>query len=129
MKLNAIRRQQRGEGETEIVCALQVPKMPIHTILKSTQENEATSLNLLKHKTVKVISHRSDVMEITKRRLVTWIEDLYQQHIPVSLALFQKKAVTLHEAGKEASEAAEVKPLVHQEAGFSTFRSGMASKI
>jgi hypothetical protein len=79
--------------------------------------------------TVKVTRHRSDVMEVTEGCLVTRIEDLYQQHIPLSLALIQKKAITLHEAEKEGSEAAEVKPLVQQEAGFSAFRSGMASEI
>lgn len=74
---------------------------------------------------MKFISHRIDV---TERHLLTWIEDLFQQHNPLSLALFQKKARTEKEAKKE-EDAADVKSLVHQGASFSIFRSGMASKV
>jgi hypothetical protein len=105
VKLNAIHRQQRGERGTDIARARQVPKTPIHTILTSAQEIEIAAPNLLKHTTVKAIRHRSDVVEVTEMRLVTWIEALHEE------------------------EGAKIKPLVHQEAGFSAFSSGMASKI
>jgi hypothetical protein len=36
-------------------------------------------------------------MEIMKRRPATWIEDLYNQKIPISLALTQEKALSLQE--------------------------------
>jgi hypothetical protein len=40
-------------------------------------------------------------MEIVERHLATWIEDLYQQQIPISLALIHEKVVNLHEAVEE----------------------------
>jgi hypothetical protein len=97
VKLNVIHRNQRGECTIDIACALQTPET-IHTILKSSQEIETKALNLLRHSEVKITRHRSDVMEIVERHLETFTEDLYQQHAPVSLALIQENAVSLHEA-------------------------------
>jgi hypothetical protein len=71
-------------------------------------------------------------MKIMERCLAVWIEDLYQQHIPISPALIQEKAISLHEAVKEElgdEEAAEMKPFGAQESGFIAFRSSIASKM
>jgi hypothetical protein len=73
-------------------------------------------------------------MEVMERHLAEWIKDLYQEHIPVHLTIIQEKVISLHEAVKELEQedAAKVKPFgasVHQEAGFTTFRSSMASKM
>jgi hypothetical protein len=104
--------------------ALQIPEMTIHTILKSAQEIETKALNLLKHSEVKVTRQRSDVMEIMKRRLATWIEDLYQQHTPISLAPIQEKGISLYEAVKELGEeeATEVKPFDASGGSFHCFQ-------
>jgi hypothetical protein len=86
---------------------------------------EITALNLLQHTTVKVIRRRSDVMEVRKASGNVNRGFISTTH-PLRPSPHSKMAMTLHEAEKEA---AKVKPLMHQEPGFSAFRSGMASKI
>jgi hypothetical protein len=76
----------------------------IHTILKSAQETETKAFQLLTHPYVKITPQRSDVMEVVERHLATWIDDLYQQQIPISPALIHEKVVNLHEAVKELEE-------------------------
>jgi hypothetical protein len=68
--------KQRGKHVTDIACALQIPEMTIHTILKSAQETETKALNLLMHLKVKTIYGRSDGMKAMERCLAMWIEDL-----------------------------------------------------
>lgn len=62
---------------------------------------------------MKITHQSSDVMKVMAGHLATWLEDLYQQHIPVSLTLIQGKASSLHETVKEEmeeNEAAKLKP-------------------
>jgi hypothetical protein len=78
----------------DTVPDLQNPEMTVDTILKSAKETEMKALNLLKHSEMKITNQRSDVLEIMKRCLATWSEDLHQKHTSVSLALIQEKDVS-----------------------------------
>jgi hypothetical protein len=78
----------------------------------SSQEIETNAIDFSEHLKVKIICQRSDVMEV-QGHLAMWIEDLYQHHIPISLALIQEKVMSLHGAETEEFEeegAAKVKP-------------------
>jgi hypothetical protein len=107
----------------DIAHVLQIPET-IRTILKSAQEMETKALNLLKHSEVKTACQRSDVIEIMKMHLATWIEDLYQ-HTPLSLALIQKKATSIYVAMKEElreKEAAKMNPFGATRSWFHHFQ-------
>jgi diketogulonate reductase-like aldo/keto reductase len=43
-------------------------------------------------------------MKVMERCLAKWVKDLYQQHMPVCLALIHEKVNSLHEALKELEE-------------------------
>jgi hypothetical protein len=88
---------------------LQIPEMIISSISNSAQEIETEALNMLKHPKVKITCERSNVMKVMERCEATWIKDLYQQHIPISLALIQEALlIGMSEFKSQAMLGAEI---------------------
>jgi hypothetical protein len=54
MKLDVNSGKQKGKFAMDIACALQIPLMMIHTILRNADEIETKALNLLKYSKVKI---------------------------------------------------------------------------
>ena len=96
IKLEVIRRKNAGVRSIDISTAMGIPDSTIHTILKNAKEIEAKGKNLVGHSAVNITRQRSEIMETMERRLATWIQDLYSNNTPVSLALIQAKALNIH---------------------------------
>ncbi|XP_064092997.1 tigger transposable element-derived protein 1-like isoform X2 [Macrobrachium nipponense] len=95
VKLDIIKRSEKGETNTEIGRSLGLSRTTVLSIVKDKQR-------ILEH--VKIVGPNETV--ITKQRtanlvemetlLVTWLEDQNQRHVPVSLSMIQEKARELH---------------------------------
>jgi hypothetical protein len=58
VELDVMCHKKRGECAADIVCAIQIPEMMIHTIMKGVQETETNAVNFLNHSKVKIILQR-----------------------------------------------------------------------
>ena len=100
MKLDIVKRSERGESATNIGRALDLSRSTVATIIKD-------KVRILEHvkgsapmQSTVITKQRSGLMIEMERLLVLWLEDQNQRRIPVSLMIIQEKAKRLFEALK-----------------------------
>lgn len=108
VKLNIVKRSEKGESATDIGRVLGLSRSTVATIIK----NKGRILEHVKAsapmKSTVITKQRSGTIIKMERLLVMWLEDQHQQCIPVSLMLIQEKAKQLFEAIKyEKGEESE----------------------
>ncbi|MEE6509715.1 hypothetical protein FKM82_027427 [Ascaphus truei] len=99
-KQNIIKRSEKGETNTEIGHALDIPRTTIVTIIK----DKARILEQIKGSAPMqgtTIRQRVGHIAEVEKLLIIWLEDQSQRHVPISLALIQAKALSLYEDIKQ----------------------------
>ena len=96
IKMEVIKRSEKGEGVSSIAKALGYSHSTISSILKD-------KCKILEHvkgstpmQSTVITKTRTGLIVEMERLLVIWLEDQNQRHIPVSLALVQEKARCLY---------------------------------
>lgn len=96
VKLDILKRLDRGEKNVEICRTLGLSKSTIATI-KENRVNIESSLQKVTPLSAKNISKaRNSVVEDLERLLNVWIDHQTQRNIPISTNIIQEKARSLH---------------------------------
>ncbi|KAM3936867.1 tigger transposable element-derived protein 1-like [Leptodactylus fuscus] len=123
VKVDIIRRSDKGETPTEIGRSLGLSRSTVATIIKD-------KVRILEHvkgsapmKATVITKQRSGLIIEMERLLVLWLEDQNQCRIPVSLMVIQEKARRLFEALKrEKGEGSESEEFVASRGWFMRFK-------
>lgn len=113
-KLDIIKRNESGQGPSEIGRALGLSVSTVGTILKNAPRLKEVGESVTPTIATKLSRSRDSVMENMERLLSTWIEDCSQRSMPLSLRVIQEKALSLwkdlqekQQPSKDAPQAAE----------------------
>ena len=113
VKLDIVKRSEKGEKPTNIGRLLNLSRSTVATIIKDKEcilEHVKGSAPM---KSTVITKQRSGLIIEMERLLVLWLEDQNQRRVPVSLMLIQAKAKKLFDAlkekGGESSESEEFK--------------------
>ena len=92
VKLEVIKRAEKGEGVNSIGKALGFSHSTISTILKDKCKILEHMKGSTPMQSTMISKKRTGLIVEMERLLMIWLEDQNQRHIPVSLALVQEKA-------------------------------------
>ncbi|XP_066122347.1 uncharacterized protein [Saccopteryx bilineata] len=109
VKLDIVKRSEKGESATNIGHVLGLSRSTVATIIKDKDRILEHVKGSAPMKSTVITKQRSGIMIEMERLLVLWLEDQHQRHIPVSLTLIQEKAKQLfeeikHERGEGSEE-------------------------
>ncbi|XP_069823956.1 tigger transposable element-derived protein 1-like [Dendropsophus ebraccatus] len=123
VKLDIIKRYDKGETATDIGRSLGLSRSTVATIIKDKPRIlEHVKGSALMKATV-ITKQRSGLIFEMERLLVLWLEDQNQRRIPVSLMVIQEKAWRLFEALKrERREESESEEFVASRGWFMRFK-------
>ncbi|XP_077137820.1 putative CENPB DNA-binding domain-containing protein 1 [Ranitomeya variabilis] len=111
VKVDILRRSDKGETPTEIGRSLGLSRSTVATIIKDKDRILEHVKGSAPMKATVITKQRSGLIIEMERLLVLWLEDQNQRRIPVSLMVIQEKARRLFEALKtdkgEGSESEE----------------------
>nr|XP_032804588.1 uncharacterized protein LOC116939839 [Petromyzon marinus]XP_032804589.1 uncharacterized protein LOC116939839 [Petromyzon marinus]XP_032804590.1 uncharacterized protein LOC116939839 [Petromyzon marinus]XP_032804591.1 uncharacterized protein LOC116939839 [Petromyzon marinus]XP_032804592.1 uncharacterized protein LOC116939839 [Petromyzon marinus]XP_032804593.1 uncharacterized protein LOC116939839 [Petromyzon marinus]XP_032804595.1 uncharacterized protein LOC116939839 [Petromyzon marinus]XP_0 len=96
MKMDIIRRSEKGETSAAIGRALGLNRSTIGTIIKD-KERIVEHVKIAAPVKSIIITKQSGVLSEMEKRLLMWIEDRNRRCAPVSLLQIQKKAKSLYE--------------------------------
>ena len=101
VKLDIIKRSQKGERPTDIGRSLGLSRTTVATIIKDKERIMEHVKGSAPMKATVITKQRSGLIVEMERLLVLWLEEQNQRRIPVSLMVIQEKAKRLFEALKE----------------------------
>ncbi|XP_042230822.1 tigger transposable element-derived protein 1-like [Homarus americanus] len=93
--VDIIKRCERGEKMINIANALGMNRLTVGTILKDKEHiMQHVKGSVLMHFTI-ISKKRGSVIAEMEKLLSVWLEDQHQYHMPISLNLIQRKALSL----------------------------------
>jgi len=95
LKMEIIKRSERGETPTNIGKVLGYSRSTIGTILKDKERIMEHVKGFVPMKATIITKQRSGLLIEMERLLVIWLEDQNQRNMPISLGLVQEKARSL----------------------------------
>jgi len=95
LKMEIIKRSERGETPTNIGKALGFSRSTIGTIIKDKVRIMEHVKGSVPMQATIITKQRSGLLIEMEKLLVIWLEDQNQRNIPISLGLVQEKARTL----------------------------------
>ncbi|KAK3875186.1 hypothetical protein Pcinc_019926 [Petrolisthes cinctipes] len=110
VKLDIIKRNESGQGPSEIGRALGLSASTVGTILKNAPRLKEVGESVTPTTATKLSRSRDCVMENMERLLSTWIEDCNQRNMPLCLKLIQEKALSLWKDLQEKQQPSEDTP-------------------
>ena len=105
MKLDVIKRHERGEGTTEIGRTHAIAASTAHSIVQSSAKIKKISQIATSSSATTLTRMRDGAMHNMERLLCVWIEDQTKRRMPLSLAVIQEKARSLWNDLKKKQEA------------------------
>ena len=100
IKVDIVKRSERGESATNIGRALDLSRSTVATIIKDKERILSHVKGSAPMQSTVITKQRSGLLIETERLLNLWLEDQNQRRIPVSLMVIQEKAKRLFEALK-----------------------------
>ena len=97
LKLDIIKRSEKGETPTIIGKALNLSRSTVGTIVKDKERIKEHVKGSAPMKATVITKQRSGLIIEMERLLVLWLEDQNQRRMPISLMLIQEKAKSLFE--------------------------------
>ncbi|KAK3873871.1 hypothetical protein Pcinc_021162 [Petrolisthes cinctipes] len=110
VKLDIIKRNESGQGPSEIGRTLGLSASTVGTILKNAPRLKEVGESVTPTTATKLSRSRDCVMENMERLLSTWIEDCNQRNMPLCLKLIQEKALSLWKDLQEKQQPSEDTP-------------------
>uniref|UniRef100_UPI00358DF661 tigger transposable element-derived protein 1-like isoform X2 n=1 Tax=Myxine glutinosa TaxID=7769 RepID=UPI00358DF661 len=95
MKLNIIKRHERGEGTTQIGRVHGIAPSTVHSIVKSSPKIKEMAETASSSSVTGLTRVRNSAMQSMERLLSVWMEDQNRQNIPLPLPVIRQKARTL----------------------------------
>ena len=105
VKLDIIKRHERGEGTPEIGRAHAIAASTVHSIVQSSAKIKKISQIATSSSATTLTRMRDGAMHNMEHLLCVWIEDQTKRRIPLSLAVIQEKARSLWNNLKKKQEA------------------------
>ncbi|KAM4045427.1 tigger transposable element-derived protein 1-like [Anomaloglossus baeobatrachus] len=123
VKVDIIRRSDKGETPTEIGRSLGLSRSTVVTIIKDKDRILEHVKGCAPMKATVITKQRSGLIIEMERLLVLWLEDKNQRRIPVSLMVIQEMARRLFETLKrQKGEGSESKEFVVRRGWFMRFK-------
>ncbi|XP_069611020.1 tigger transposable element-derived protein 1-like [Ranitomeya imitator] len=123
VKVDIIRRSDKGETPTEIGRSLGLSRSTVATIIKDKDRILEHVKGSAPMKATVITKQRSGLIIEMERLLVLWLEDQNQRRIPVSFMVIQAKAKRLFEALKrQKGEGSESEEFVASRGWFMRFK-------
>ncbi|XP_039394084.1 tigger transposable element-derived protein 1-like [Mauremys reevesii] len=97
VKLDVIKRSERGELAADIARILGLPASTVRSIFKSVDQIRESTRSTTKWPSMKITKQKSSTMEKIECLLADWIDDFYEKKTPV----IQAKATSLYNDLKE----------------------------
>ena len=107
VKLNIVKRSEKGETATNIGQSLGLSRWTVAKIIKDKDRILEHVKGAAPTKSTVIIKQHSGLIIKMERLLVLWLEDQNQRHIPVSLMLIQKAKKLLEALKSEKGEESE----------------------
>ena len=92
IKVDIVKRSERGESTTNIGRALDLSRSIVATIIKDKERILSHVKGSAPMQSTVITKQRSGLLIETERLLNLWLEDQNQRRIPVSLMVIQEKA-------------------------------------
>nr|XP_006138987.1 tigger transposable element-derived protein 1-like [Pelodiscus sinensis] len=125
MKLDILKRAEKGETQSQIGYAFGLNRSTIATIIKDKARIlEHVKGSALMHSTI-ITKKRSGIISDMEKLLILWLEDQHQRKVPVSVMLIQEKALSLYKDLKKnlGENARDVEPFVASRGWFNRFKA------
>lgn len=124
VKMDIIKRSEKGETPTNVGRSLGLSRSTVATILKDKERIVEHVKGSAPMKATVITKQRSGLIIEMERLLVLWLEDQNQRRIPVSLMVIKEKAKRLFEAlKKEKGEGSESEEFVASRGWFMRFKA------
>ncbi|XP_066970862.1 tigger transposable element-derived protein 1-like isoform X1 [Macrobrachium rosenbergii] len=124
VKLDIIKRSEKGETNTEIGRTLGFSRTTVQSIVKDKQRILEHMKGAASMKETVITKQRSANLVEMETLLLTWLKDQNQRHVPVSLSVIQEKARELHKAVvKKNGEGSASEEFVASRGWFNRFKA------
>ena len=124
VKLDIIKRSQKGERPTDIGRSLGLSRTTVATIIKDKERIMEHVKGSAPMKSTVITKQRSGLIIEMERLLVIWLEDQNQRRIPVSTMVIQEKAKRVFEVlKKEKGEEGESEVFSASRGWFMRFKA------
>lgn len=123
MKLDVIRRCERGERPVDIARSLNLTESTLRTIRLNAEKIKASCKNLTPESVTQLSRSRSTLMERMEHQLIEWIEACNQRDVPLNIIAVQEKAKCLYEKLKLEHGETSAKPFIASHGWFDRFKN------
>lgn len=124
LKLDIIKRLEAGEKNVEISKSLGLATSTIGTIAENRQKIKSSLEKVTPLSAKNVSRQRSSVMEELEKTLSIWIDMQAQRKIPLTTAVIQEKARSLHKALiQKNKDETTAEPFVASKGWFERFKN------
>ena len=101
MKLEILKRQDRGEGTSAIARALRLAQSTVWTVLKNREAIKKAGESATSLQSKLLTKHREPIMNRMEKMLAVWINDHNHRNMPLSMHLICEKALSLFNVLKD----------------------------